>query len=524
LKSFIKKFIVAALVLFISAGCALSRQEMKKSVGQEKKTIAKAEPATPLPAEYLIPQIEKKKTAPPRTEERFSIAVQNTNIKDVLMVLARDSRYNIVVDPDIEANVTVDLKEVTMEDALHAILSPLHFESSLQGNTIRIIRPQMETRVFSLNYITASRTGETMLSVSSGGSGGDGGGGDYGTVKTENKVALWEELRKGLNSILFGSEEEEKSSTSGQRLVISPVSGTILVTDYPEKLMEVAEFLETVEGSIQRQVMITAKIMEVTLSDTYKMGIDWAGIPNLSGSFVGNLTTGLAATQGRPASVVQQLSPDQGFFQFGATKDDFSILLDVISTQGKIHVLSSPRISTLNNQKAIIKAGREDSFFTVQNEVSSEGGVETSNFSVERSDYTIGVVLDVTPQISKNGEIIMNIHPSITEFVEEKTFPPGAVGENILANAPIIDVREIDTVVRVKNRETIVIGGLMKEKTRETVASVPFLGKIPYLGALFRRTETENENVELVILITPEVIVGSSPEESPFAGLGLSFP
>jgi MSHA biogenesis protein MshL len=367
LKSLIKKFIVSALILFISAGCALSRQEMKKPVVQGKEAAPKAESAKPLPAEYLISQIEAKKEAPRPTEERFSIAVQNTNIKDVLMVLARDSRYNIVVDPDIEANVTVDLKEVTMEDALYAILSPLHFESSLQGNTIRIIRPQMKTRVFSLNYITASRTGETMLSVSSGGEEGSSSGGDYGTVKTESKVALWEEIRKGLNSILSGSEDGEKSSTSGQRLVISPVSGTILVTDYPEKLMEVAKFLETVEGSIQRQVMITAKIMEVTLSDTFKMGINWAGVPDFRGSFVGTLTPVLPATQPLPSSVVQKLSPDLGLFQIGATKDNFSVLLDMISQQGEIRVLSSPRISTLNNQKAIIKAGREDSFFTIQN-------------------------------------------------------------------------------------------------------------------------------------------------------------
>ncbi len=506
------------VVLLLLWGCAAGGQEVEKPGLMEQYAPPPKVQAAPLD-EYLLPQMDKKQSMKGIGGERFSIAVQDTKLKDVLMVLARDSRYNVIVDPAIDDTVTIDLKEVTMGDALQAILSPLHLEYTIRKNTIEVIRPRMETRVFTLNYITATRTGETGLIVSSGGRGGeDTSSGDYGTVKSTNKVALWEEIRQGLNVILFGSSEEGGAGEGeGQRLVINEHSGTILVTALPEKLMEIADFLEAVEGSIQRQVMIQAKIIEVTLSDTFKAGIDWAGVPNLRGSFVGNLTTGLAETQPQPASVVQNLSPDTGFFQIGATKGDISLLLDMIATQGKIHVLSSPRISTLNNQKAIIKAGREDTFFTLQKEVNSEGGVLQENFTVEREDYTIGVVLDVTPQISRTGEIIMNIHPSITEFIEEKTFPPGAVGADILANAPVLDVREVDTMVRVKDGETIVIAGLMREKTDKTVTSVPVLGDLPVLGKLFQRIEEEKENTELVILLQPAVTVGRSPDVISFS-------
>lgn len=498
---------VALLLLW---GCAAGGRQVAKPGLMEQYAPRPKVQASPL-KEYLLPQMEKKQSMKGVREERFSIAVQDTKLKDVLMILARDSRYNMIVDPAIDDTVTIDLKKVTMGDALQSILSPLQLEYKIRGNTIEVIRPRMATRVFTLNYITATRTGETGLTVSSGGRGGENASaGDYGTVKSTNKVALWEDLRQGLNTILFGSGEGG-GGKGGERLVINEHSGTILVTALPEKLMEIAGFLEAVEGSIQRQVMIQAKIVEVTLSDTFKAGIDWAGIPNLRGSFVGNLATGLAETQPQAASVVQNLSPDTGFFQIGATKGDISLLLDMIATQGKIHVLSSPRISTLNNQKAIIKAGREDTFFTLQKEINSEGGVLQENFTVEREDYTIGVVLDVTPQISRTGEIIMNIHPSITEFIEEKTFPPGAVGADILANAPVLDVREVDTMVRVKDGETIVIAGLMRERTDQTITSVPFLGDLPVLGKLFQRVEKKKENTELVILLQPTVTVGGSP-------------
>jgi len=513
--------ILTGLLFLIFWGCAAGSKGVAKP-GLLGKYRPKPSVQSSLPGEeYLLPQMDKKESVKEVSGERFSIAVQETKLKDVLMVLAKDSRYNLVVDPSINESVTIDLKEVTMGEALQAILSPLHLEYTIHGKTIEVLRPRMATRVFSLNYITASRTGETGLTVSSGGRGGEtSSAGDYGTVKSTNKVDLWDEIRKGLNTILFGGGGEGKGQQD-ERLVINEHSGTILVTAFPAHLMEVADFLERVEGSIQRQVMIQAKIIEVTLSDSFKAGIDWAGVPNLRGSFVGNLTTGLAATQPLPASVVQQLSPGTGVFQVGATKGDLSVLLDMIATQGKVHVLSSPRISTLNNQKAIIKAGREDTFFTINKETNTEGGVLQENFNVDREDYTIGVVLDVTPQISSDGTIIMNIHPSITDFVEEKTFPPGAVGADILANAPVLDVREVDTMVRVKDGETIVIAGLMQERTNNTTTSVPVLGDLPVLGKLFRRVEKTKENTELVILLQPIVNVGSSPEAVSLSSNGI---
>ncbi len=510
--------VFAALLFLLGSGCtALHPGIVKTEISRKEAAPFPGKVKSSVSGDYLIPQMAPPVPVPSRKEETFRIMAQKTPVREVLMVLARDSRYNIIVDPDIHASVTVDLKGATMAEALDAVLSPLHLKYRIRGKTIRVFRPKMETRIFTLNYITSSRIGKTLLSVSSGGKSGttgqsgqqDTSEGDSGTVRTESKADLWEEIRKGLQAIV---PEKGEGGSSG-RLVLNELSGTVLVTAYPEQLKEVEDFLEAIEGSIQRQVMITAKIVEVTLSDSNKMGIDWAGIPNLRGSFVGNLTSGLAATQPEPASVVQKLSPGTGFFQIGATKGDISVLLDMIATQGKLHVLASPRIATLNNQKAIIKAGREDSFFTLNKETNSEGGVLQENLSVEREDYTIGVVLDVTPQISSNGTIIMNIHPSITDFVEEKTFPPGAVGSDILANAPVLDVREVDTIVRIQTGETIVIAGLMKRKQNRKVTSVPFFGDLPVLGRLFQRVETENENVELVILLKPEVVAGRSHRE-----------
>jgi len=262
--------------------------------------------------------------------------------------------------------------------------------------------------------------------------------------------------------------------------------------------------------------------MEVILSDEYKAGINWKVIQGLPRSI--NLAWGLtdqAGTTGFPGGATGyitgtgvgaistpgtfRINPFGGIFALGAAGAEVALadIMQAISEQGEVKVLSSPTISTLNNQKAIIRVGNQDVFFIT-------GAVATQTTvtqTVQPMTIDIGIILDVTPQISSDGTIMMNIHPSITEKTGERVTPDGKT------TFPLLSVRETDTTVKVKDNETIIIAGLMQEKTEQTVVGIPGLQSIPLLGALFRHKAEKKNNTELVIMITPTLQVGRKTEE-----------
>jgi MSHA biogenesis protein MshL len=270
-------------------------------------------------------------------------------------------------------------------------------------------------------------------------------------------------------------------------------AGLIVIKDYPDVLLQVAEFIEAVEGSVQRQVFIQAKIIEVTLNDDYKLGIDWTQVSpftigKTAGSVVANTTiTGAAG------------------FTYGPSATAFNVVLDALSEQGEVSVLSSPKIATLNNQRAVIKVGTEDIFFIPE----TTAATTTSAASVEYvpSTITIGIVRDVVPQINPNGEIMMSINTSITEKSGERTSPDAI---NVV---PILDVRESNNVVLAQHGQTIVIGGLMKTRKEVDDNSVPLFGALPLVGRFFHWEQETSLKTELVIMLTPQIMAGRAIDD-----------
>jgi len=470
------------LIFLVVIGCAAPE------TGEQKApTITSPQPPPPAPVkekleELTVSPIEEEIKEP---EKLYTLSFRKADIHEILTVLSRESKLNIIVDPDVRGEVTVDLKDVTLAKALDCLLTPLGMQYKREANFIRVSPIRMQTRMFTLNYLTTKRTASGTVSGTSG-TRAEKALGSFIKVETSDIADLWKEIEEVLKSI---------SSEKG-RLVINKVSGSILVTDFPQYLARIAEFLETIEGSAQRQVMIQAKIIEVTLSDQYKMGIDWSAIAK-SGSLRRTFT--------------QLLSPGTEIFQIGISNSDFSFLLDAMSKQGKIDILSSPKVSTLNNQPAVIKVATEDVYWEREFAYTAGDGGEVRGSSRPRW-ITIGILLKVTPQIGSDGLITMDIHPSVTEKVGESVSPEGDV-------APILDVRETNTVARVRDGQTIIIAGLLKKSEINEVTSVPFLGKIPVLGALFRRTVKEKKKTELVIMFTPTIVVGNEIENQSIEGL-----
>jgi MSHA type pilus biogenesis protein MshL len=537
------------LVLIIGLSCASPpKKEQPKSSPQVKEaTHPQPTPEVTL-KELVLPQKEGAKKIP---EKLFSFFARDASIQDVLLTFSRESELNIVIDPELSGKVTIDLKRVTLREALDAILFPLGWTYEIDGRFIKITRPQMETRLFTLNYISTKRTGKRDVYASTGGGIQAAGTtiGQQGIVSTASTRAgysdltstdemdMWKEIQGGLEVIVFGSVDDrektgDKEKTTltrvdgkGKKLAINKSTGVILVTDYAISLNKVASYLEMMEGSSQRQVNIQAKIMEVILSDDYKAGINWKvieGLPrsiNLSWGltdkegttgFPGGTTSTTSGTSGSTSTTIPtpgifNIMPFGGTFAIGALGAEVALsdIIEAIAEQGDVKILSNPTLSTLNNQKAMIRVGDQDVFFIV-GAVATESTVTQT---IQPVTIDIGIILDVTPQIAEDGTILMSIHPSITHKTGEKTSPDG---KNTF---PLLSVRETDTTVRVRDGQTIIIAGLIAERKDNTSIGVPLLKSIPLLGNLFKYKSEEKRNAELVIMITPTVQIGKKVED-----------
>lgn len=495
-------------------------------------------------------------SAPVDPKSRFALSIKDVHLRELLLLLTKNTSYSLVVEPGIDAVIpALDLKNVTLEEALQSVLPDLGLEYQIDKNFLRITRPGMQTRLFYLNYIAASRSGKRDMNMSSrsqtgGGNGNSGSGassttsgsgsnqsGNSGGSTSENKSSIitsnasdvWMDLRLGLESILFsGSPDKERDrantetavpyatatrDSEGRRLLINPQAGLIMMHAEPASIDEAAQYIEAVEGSIQRQVLIEAKVVEVTLGKDHQLGVNWSSILNPTSSFTGLLSSALGVTSPSASlstgSVLNQnVNPALGQVQYSISNGRVGMVIDALSRQGQLRVLSSPRISTLNNQKAVIRVVREEVFFTQSSIVSQSVGPTVTTENIENLIVPIGVVLDIIPQIASDGEITLSINPSISELVEVRTFS-SSQGDSV-STQPVIDRRDLDTVAKVHSGETVLIAGIMRERKSEDLRGVPWLMHLPFVGNAFRRTEQSSSQTELVIFITPTLLTGKA--------------
>ncbi len=300
-------------------------------------------------------------------------------------------------------------------------------------------------------------------------------------------------------------------------MVINRTTSTIIVTDYPKVHQAVEKYLNRIMGVLNRQVLIEAQIIEVTLNDNYQLGIDWRFLPQMTNAGFGwTASQGVSGTSGTIPSSWAVPAATTGVTA-GISTLAFTSMVDALSQQGHVNVISKPRVSTLNNQRAVIKAATDDVYFEISISTSTGGPpIITATPRV----VTIGVVLDVTPQIDAEGNILLDIQPSVTEEVSRRTQQVGVSGTTpILTEAPVVSVRQAQTVARVKDGQTIVIAGLLRERKKNVDTGVPGLMEIPLLGYLFRNTQEVKEKSELVFLITPHI--QSGPQILDFTRQGL---
>lgn len=473
-------------------------------------------------------------------EQRFDISVNDVPASQFFMSLVDGTRYNMVVHPEVTGSVTFNLKGATIPEVLEAARDVYGYEFVRTQHGFQVLPSRLEARVYQINFLNVNRSGESSTFVSSGtlqrvqGAEGEevegevsnqisgtGQGNERAVVGTEIRTkqpetTFWSELEIAVNAIVGGNP--------GRSVVVNPQSGVVVVRALPNELREVESFLRATQLIAQRQVILEAKILEVELSDGYQTGINWAAV---AGDFTA-LQTGGGQTLDSPigrseiagSDVVVQPGVSNltgavanafgGVFAVAVNGSNFAAFVELLKTQGNVQVLSSPRISTTNNQKALIKVGTDEFFVTDISTTTVTGTATTSTPSIELTPFFSGIALDVTPQISEAGDVTLHIHPSVSDVKEQqKSISVGGVTQQLpLARST---VRESDSIVRARNGQVVVIGGLMQDTTSDQDAKTPMLGDLPLVGGLFGHKKIAARKSELVILLRPVVV--EAPEQ-----------
>ncbi len=536
-----RRLSIILLVCFLSACAAPHTKEMARQNRQSiddamteaaAVTIPEVEAPTQAILDDLVPASNISVPglkADIRRETTFDISVSNAPARLFFMSLVKDTNINMVVHPGVEGDISLDLKNVTVSEVMQLTREVYGYEFK-QNGTGYIVRPaRIQSRIFPVDYLNVTRRGESLMTVSSGQvrdpnndgvrenltSNPDPNALKSSSVNTTSVADFWTQLQATLTSIVGGGE--------GRSIVVDRHSGLVIVRAMPGELRDVEAYLTDAQDSLQRQVILEAKIIEVELNDSFQSGIDWALISSSRDYAIGNTSIARGAARlvvdNRGEAAINAAGdvalasgldvsdiPFGNLFAIGSSTSNFASLITLLSTQGSVHVLSSPRVSTVNNQKAVIKVGSDEFFVT---DISSDNTTTIAG-TITSPDLTLtpffsGIALDVTPQISRNGEVILHIHPSISEVTDQvKTIVIG--DEELKLPLAFSTVRESDSVVRALSGQVVVIGGLMKTISSDDNGGVPGLDEVPIVGELFKQKRKLNRRSELVILLRPIVV------------------
>ena len=569
--SLISNALVVAAALVI-AGCQTYGvgEEVKPHIREELARSQNTPVTKPAPPpqlnQELLSEVARYQSLPaPTSQKMFAVSANNVDVRPFFDALVEDTPYSVAVHPAVSGQISLTLKDVALDDVITIISRMYPLDVFLEGKVIQVMPSQLKTESIPVNFLMIKRFGVSNVSVIAGGvseqdqnnggnnggingnnnisgnalggQGGFGGQGGLGgnniqqlngsNIQTTSENDFWSDLKEALKVLV--------SPTEGRQVVVSPQAGLVTVRALPSEIAVVKDFLNQSQESLQRQVVLEARIIEVTLNDGYQQGVRWDRIASgltgsvnfgfSGGALAGNYSasaldpvfdingqvTGFNNVIDSPINAVNGIgniisSTIGGVSSLRIARGDFDGVINMLQTQGDVQMLSNPRVTVTNNQKAVIKVGQDEYFVTDVSTSEDQSATQTENENdIELTPFFSGIALDVTPQIDKSGSVILHVHPSVTETAEQtKVIQVG--DQQILLPLAQSNIRESDTVIRARDGEIVVIGGLMETVTSEQESKTPLLGDIPIIGNAFKNKAKTQSKRELVILIRPSVV------------------
>ncbi|WP_316347583.1 pilus (MSHA type) biogenesis protein MshL [Desulfuromonas acetoxidans] len=519
--------LLAAIVLLAGCSPVMTAEPATPSAALNSFPESSAQPAAAAPVPVAVQQAMMPPLVLgdlPATQPRFDVVAEQVDARAFFAGLVTDTPTNLVVHPDVQGAITLHLKNVTLEEVLSIVRDVYGFHYRTIAGGYQILPNNMQTQIFEVDYLTLKRSGHSLTRVNSGqvsavsndddnGNDNDNNSSSNGTtsssgsrITTVSESDFWTGLQQALQS-LVGRE-------NGRAVIVQPQAGLVVVRALPQELQIVTDYLNKTQVTLQRQVILEAKIIEVELNDGYQTGINWAGLIHNGnntatigqvggGTYLSDGVSEIAGTNPLVNGLVT--SAFGGVFSTTLQFDDFEAFIEAVKSQGDVQVLSSPRISTLNNQKAVIKVGTDEFFVTDISSDTVTGTTTTTTPDITLTPFFSGIALDVTPQISGQGRVTLHVHPTVSEVVDQ-TKVITVAGQAQSLPLAFSSVRESDTIVEARSGQVVVIGGLMKNSDTREGAGVPLLGDIPGLGHLFRHQKNSTSKSELIILLKPLVV------------------
>jgi len=458
---------------------------------------------------------------------KISLDLKGMDIIEVLKTLATKGKMNIVVGANVRGRVTMFLKNVDITDAFEIILAANNLAADRRGEIVYVMTQRdyqqtygkdygdkKEVRILELKYAKAADINKALNQIKTkiGKVIVDEGSNTIVVIDTPDAISqaaeLVEKLDKPTTTVVFElnyanaadlKDKIEEVLTKGVGSVeIDERTNKILVTDLKNRMDEIKQIIGEFDSKSQ-QVLIEAKIVEITLTDEYKLGIDWqAVLADLQKQLQPLVKNPITVTSAFKLATAGALIPGGELLIGDFNGSDYGIMLQALKTVGDVNTLSSPRITVLNNEEAKILIGTSEPYAI--NTVTQSGDLATTGTELQFLD--IGVKLFVTPTINRNGFVTMKIKPEVSNSTENYTYgdPPTSV--------PIVSTTQAETSVVVKDGYTIIIAGLIKDDRSDSTNKVPYLGDIPVIGLIFKNTDQRVQKKELVIFITPHIISG----------------
>jgi len=543
------KTALAALATAVLAACGQQPLKPGDSHLREQPSVAGTIPQ-PVQITPMLPQ--PKPAARPET---YSVVVSNVRVQELLFALARDARLNVDIHPDIVGTVTLNAIDQTLPQLLTRIARQVDMRYEIDGQNLVVMRDTPFLRVYRVDYVNMARDSRSIATVSTQVTGGlvsQSSSGQNNSTATINSVSankFWDTLVGNIKEILQETDKIIPAATqptpsttaptqAGQipqpasatpaapqaaaaatfreaaSVIANPETGILNIRATSRQHEKVQEFLDSVMTNARRQVLIEATVAEVQLNNQYQRGIDWQRLRS------GATTTGVPAFgQGSSGLEFGQSSANtpagistNAFVMGGAIASlNFNFALKFLESFGDVRVLSSPKISVLNNQTAVLKVVDNLVYFTVQAQTTANQTSTLTTFTTTLNSVPVGFIMSLVPQISDTDTVVLNLRPTISRKIADVADPnPSLATAGVVSLVPVIQTREMESVLRVQSGQVAVLGGLMQDAVTNIEDTIPGVRDLPGIGQLLSQRKDINQKTELVIFLRPVVIKDAS--------------